>query len=713
MAEKSARDLADDVRAALAEEAHDLLRRAESALSALPDAVDPERNVHFLELLRVLHTLKGAAAAAGENEAKVAVHALEERAREVHQGKEQLTPSVASELFERLETIERSLGVTPALAPVMQPWATEPQSTRSAAWELLRVRPERVEALHTHVGELIVARLQQDALSARLVELRDQIAEAASLLRQVTVDLGRLPAAHARTTARLNELSNVIARVSQDSVTLARDLPKVHVQSASVVMDLEDGIRDLLLMPLSPFFEEYGKVVREAGRESGKAVRVSIRAEGAEIDRAVLLRLKEPLLHLVRNAVVHGIEKPERRLALGKPETGTVLLEAYCEGARAVIRVADDGGGIDVEAVRRKAKDLRMLDEQAPFDDEALLETLCRPGFSTRDTADGLAGRGVGLDVAATCIQELEGRLTLSNAPGAGTIFTIEVPIAASTNLGLVVRVGDRSFGLLLSHIDRVLRTGPEDVISVENRQAIVVDDAPLTAAQLSSLLGLETRKNEVTRRPGLVLRFGKQRLVLLVDDIPGEQALVIKPLSREFASIRTVLGGAIQADGSILPVLNVGALFELASGTQQRVEVIRTHGPERVGTSTTSILVADDSLTMRMLLRNILQAAGYGVTLAHDGRSALDEVERKGRFDLVISDLRMPRMDGVELCRAVRRSRHPHVPFVVVTSVGDAEERRKALEAGADGYIVKSDFEQGHFLDLVARLSGQGTAAA
>lgn len=712
MAEVSIRELADDVRAALAEEAHDLLRRAESAINALPEATEADRSLHWLELLRVLHTLKGAAAAAGEEETKVAVHALEERARELQQANEQLAPQIVSDLFERLESIERSLGVAPALAPAMQPWATEPQSARSAAWELLRVKPERVEALHTHVGELIVARLQQEALSARITELRDQIAETAGLWRQISADVARLSNGKAL-PARFQELSNLLARITQDSMTLARDVPRVHVQSASVVLDLESGIRDLLLMPLAPFFEEYSKVVREAGRESGKPVRLQIRAEGAEIDRAVLLRLKEPLLHLVRNAVVHGIETPLRRRAVGKPETGTVLLEAYCEGARAIIRVADDGGGIDVQGVRRKAIDLRIVEEQSPFDDDLLLETLCRPGFSTRDTADGLAGRGVGLDVAATCIQELEGRLTLSNAPGAGSIFTIEVPIAASTNLGLVVRVGDRAFGLLLNHIDRVLRTTPEDVISVENRDAILVDGTPLAAAGLASLLGLETRRGEATRRPGLVLRLGKQRMVLLVDDIPGEQALVIKPLSREFASVRTILGGAIQADGSILPVLNVAAVFELASGAQPRADAVRPAIPQRATSTVASILVADDSLTMRMLLRNILQAAGYGVTLAHDGRTALDEVERKGRFDLIISDLRMPRMDGVELCQAVRRSRHPHVPFIVVTSVGDVDERRKALEAGADGYIVKSDFEQGHFLDLVAKLSAQGTAAA
>lgn len=708
----SLKDLAADVRAALAEEAHDLLRRAEGALNALPESVDPERSVHWLELLRVLHTLKGAAAAAGEEQAKQAVHALEERARDLRDGKEPFGPGLVAELFERLETVERSLGVSRNIEPAMQPWATEPQSARTAAWELLRVKPERVEALHTHVGELIVSRLQQESLGSRFVELRDQIVEAAGEAREIGAGLDEVPGA-AQLAARLVELSASLGRLSHESGSLVRDLQRVHAQSASAVMDLEAGVRDLLLMPLGPFFEEYGKVVREAGRECGKPVRLSIRAEGAEIDRAVLLRLKEPLLHLVRNAVVHGIEDPLRRRASGKPETGTVLLEAYCSAGRVVIRVADDGGGIDVESVRRKATELRMLDERALLDDEQLLELLCRSGFSTRDTADGLAGRGVGLDVAATCIQELEGRLTLTNAPRGGTIFTIDVPIAASTNLGLVVRIGERTFGVLLHHVDRVLRTSPEDVVLVEGRDVIVLDGTPLAAVGLGWLLGLDARRGEAAHRSGLVLRIGKQRMVLLVEDIPGEQALVIRPLGREFSDVRTILGGAIQADGSILPVLNVAALFELAAGAQPRVEAKRPEPARAQPSGVSSVLVADDSLTMRMLLRNILQAAGYGVTLAHDGRAALDEVERRARFDLIISDLRMPRMDGVDLCRAVRCSKHPHVPFIVVTSVGDEQERQKALVAGADGYIVKADFEQAHFLDLVAKLSAQGAPAA
>jgi chemotaxis protein histidine kinase CheA/CheY-like chemotaxis protein len=468
-----------------------------------------------------------------------------------------------------------------------------------------------------------------------------------------------------------------------------------------------------MLMPLQPFFEEYAKVVREAAREGQKEAKLSIAAAGAEIDRAVLARLREPLLHLVRNAVVHGIEPPTTRRELGKNPVGTVRLEARCEGSRATLRVLDDGAGIDEERVLRKAVASQLIERRDAPSGGAMLEVLTTPGFSTRDVADGLAGRGMGLDVVASTIRDLDGVLRLDNMPGLGCAFTIEVPIAALTSGGLVVRVGDHLVGVLLSHIERAIRVDAASIISFQGRSAILVGTERVAIVPLASLLGVDAKTALAGKRTALVLRHGKQRLVTIVDDIPGQQALIVKPFGKAFARARLFSGGAIQADGSILPVLAVPALFERAAGAaavQSPAPLVQpaVRPPESI-----SVLVVDDSITMRTLLRNILQASRYKVTVAHDGENALEVLGQMETCDLIITDLHMPRMDGTELCRAVRRRDRPQIPIVVVTSVGDAEEKSRALAAGADAYIVKSDFEQAHFIDTVMRLTGAAGAAA
>jgi chemotaxis protein histidine kinase CheA/CheY-like chemotaxis protein len=476
-----------------------------------------------------------------------------------------------------------------------------------------------------------------------------------------------------------------------------------------VSANLEDGIRELRLMPLQPFFREYAQVVREVARECGKQATLAVRAEGAEIDRGVLLRLREPLLHMVRNAVVHGIEPQEQRLAAGKPEAGRVSLEARAEGNRVIIRVCDDGGGIDLEGVRRRAAALHLLDGSKELNDEALLDVLSHPGFSTRQRTDGMAGRGIGLDVARSSIHGLGGRLSLDGHSSAGTTFTIEVPITASTSIGLLVRVQEDLYGVLLNQIDRVLRASPEDVKVYEGRDTVLFQDEPVAAISLAELLGLPVPAAPPGRRPAVVLRQGKQRLLLFVDDIPGEQALVIKPLGRAFAGARLFLGGAVQADHSIVPVLQVPELFERAAARQRLPILPSVRSPARSRRG--AVLVVDDSLTIRTLLRNILLAAGYQVTLAHDGESALQELARLPHCDLIITDLQMPGMDGSALCRAVRGSHQPHLPILIVTSVGADEEKRKALAAGADAYMIKSEFEQGHFLATVAQMTSPSSA--
>ena len=717
------------------DEAAELLRSLDLTLNELFGADEADRTRLFRDMLRALHTLKGAAAVVGKEDIRRHVHELEETVRKLSDGEVPLDALATQELSSGVEEVHlavmRMLGArdeepvqpaTPALVVASPPPAAPavpavpaPSPARSSArGDFLRLKPEKVDSIHALVGDLVVARLQYQALSRRMATLRDRTTEATGSFRSLAAHIaglrGALPArAHAELTARVTAMGSLLSDVTRETSAVAGDFPMLQAHATAVSTSLEEGIRDLRLMPLSSFFEDHAKVVRETARETGKEARLLVQAGGAEVDRHVLVRLRDALSHLVRNAVVHGIEAQELRESQGKSACGIVRLEGHIDGSRAVLRIADDGAGIDREAVRRKAVRLGLLRPDEALREEALLDILTQPGFSTRDAADALSGRGIGLDVVAAAVRDLDGHMEVSSAPGVGTVFTIEVPVTAVAGMGLLVKVGEHAFGILLSHVERAIRVGPDDIRVLESHETVKVGDDLLSIVPLGALVGLPGSQLPAEKAPAVVLRMGKQRLVVTVDDVPGDQALVVKPLGRAFAGATHLSGGAVQPDGSVLPVLHVPALFLRAAGAARARPSSATPSlpPPLRRHEETAILVVDDSMTMRTLLRNILRADHYEVQVAHDGKAALDVLDSMPRCDLVVTDLQMPRMDGVELCAAIRRSSRAHLPVMVVTSVGDANEKRLALESGADAYVVKADFEQSRFLELVARLSG------
>lgn len=716
---------ADEALAVFAEEAAELLQKLEVGLNALQGVDGSAREELYRDLLRWLHTLKGAASVVGQDVVRSYVHALEELVCLVQEGQVPLDAAVIAELSGGLEDVRRAAArVEPEGAARRETAATATAAaatSKRSNGELLRLRPEKIDALHALVGELLVTRLQYDALARRMVELRDGSGEAAGELRSFAAFCGglrgQIPARlHADLASRLGRLTEAASTISRDTSQVTRELGILEAQASAVSTSLEDGIRELRLVPLSSFFEGFSRVALETSRETGKDARLVVSAGDAEIDRAVMMQLRDALSHLVRNAIFHGIEAPDVREAAGKSRSGLVRLEGFCERSRAVVRVIDDGAGIDRERVAQKALRAGLLREGETLSDEVLLDVLSHPGFSTRDAADTLAGRGIGLDVVANAVRRLDGHFEIASQAGVGTVFTLEVPVTASTGLGLVVTVGDHAFGILLHHVERAIRVGPEDIEPMLDRDTVRVDGAPVALVPLGSLVGVPEARLSPHKSPAVVLRSGKQRLVVTVDDVPGDQALVVKPLGRAFANASLFSGAAVEPDGSTLPVLHVPALFTRAGAIARglhdasRGTNTRSSAPLQApapAVSSCVVLVVDDSMTMRTLLRNILRAEGYEVAVAHDGKAALDMLGGMSRCDLVVTDLEMPRLDGVALCKAIRRSARAQVPILVVTSVGDPEEKRRALESGADAYVVKSDFEQSRFLEVVERLSG------
>jgi two-component system chemotaxis sensor kinase CheA len=433
-------------------------------------------------------------------------------------------------------------------------------------------------------------------------------------------------------------------------------------------------------------------------------VRFETRGEDAEIDRGVLERLADPLLHLVRNAVDHGVEAPDERRRNGKPAEGTVRLHAMQLGSEVIIAVSDDGRGIDVTRVRETAG--RTDRSAIEMDDEAALYLIFRSGLTTATKVTGVSGRGVGLDAVRASLNAVRGRIEVRSDPGLGTEFRIAVPITMTTLRCLVIHAGGQAFAIPLHSVRAVLP--PQTSAVVGGRAMTMLDGRPVPISSLSGVLGM----GNSSHGPAVVVAGLTRSHAFTVDELVDQRDVVVKGLGELLPRLPAVAGAGVQPDGSILLVLEAAGLIERArrmdSGDRSQEAASGGGHEETVPQRAASILVVDDALTVRELQRSIFENAGYRVRVAVNGEEALVEISHE-RPDLVLTDVQMPRMDGFELTEAIRKQAAlASLPVIILTSRGSDEDRRRGLECGADGYIVKSGFDQSALLSAVERLLGE-----
>jgi two-component system chemotaxis sensor kinase CheA len=423
----------------------------------------------------------------------------------------------------------------------------------------------------------------------------------------------------------------------------------------------------------------------------------------------IIEELKDPLTHLLRNAVDHGIEVPEERRRAGKRPAGRLRLAATQKASSVVIEIEDDGAGIDLGRVRALAlrRGFATEPELREMTDQQVLGLVFRPGFSTKGMITDLSGRGVGLDVVLTNIERMKGTITVSSERGRGSTFSIRLPITLATAQALLVRVSGQTFALPLAAVEVIGEVGLEQVTSVESREAILVEGVPTALVRLNEILrlpepGVQLQGGE--KAPVVVLGSTDECVAFLVDELLGEHEVVVKGLAPPLRRVRNVSGATILGDGAVVLILNI---FDLIKASQKvrglwlsdkrRAEAGR-RGPSRV-------LVVDDSVTTRLLEKGILESNGFEVTLAVDGVDALEKLAT-GSFDLVVSDVEMPRMNGFELTRQLRREEaHRELPVILVTSLSKDEDKQAGAEAGADAYIVKGAFDQGNLVATIRQL--------
>jgi two-component system chemotaxis sensor kinase CheA len=475
-----------------------------------------------------------------------------------------------------------------------------------------------------------------------------------------------------------------------------------------MVNELLDGMKRILMLPVSSLLSSFPKMVRDLARTGEKQVEFAVTGADIEIDKRIIENLKDPLIHILRNSVDHGIESPEVRQSLGKPASGRIAITvSQLENNKIEICVSDDGAGIDVQQLRAVAQSegLRTHKQLDGMDDAEVLRLAFASGISTRSEVSSVSGRGLGLAIVEQKVRQLGGSADVETQAGMGTLFRIHVPATLATARGILAQVSDRLFVVPVVGVDRVMRVHKEDVRMVENRETIQVEGHTLPLVYMHEVLDLplKAQRGASDHIQALVAGSGDNRVAFAVDRILDEQEVLVKALGPQLVRVRNIAGVTVVGSGKVVPIINVVDLLQ--SAATRPVRGRRFAADTADDGSRRAVLIVEDSITSRMLLKNVLEAAGYYVRPTVDGVDALAAL-REEEFDLVVTDIEMPRMDGFELTRKIRSDpRLARIPVMLVTAMESQEHRELGLDVGANAYLPKSSFTQGTLLKTARSL--------
>lgn len=509
---------------------------------------------------------------------------------------------------------------------------------------------------------------------------------------------------------QVHELALAPARAPESLAALAFRLEQDQRLLGRMVDELLREMKQTLLLPFSALLDRLPKVVRDLARDQGKDVAVSLQGGEIEVDRRILEQLKDPLIHIVRNSLDHGLETPEVRQRQGKPARGTLAVSVCPTADRQVLlTVSDDGAGIDTERTRAAAVKHGLLTPTAAqqLSEAEALELIWASGLSTSPVVTDLSGRGLGMAIVAEHVSRLGGALSVASERGQGTTLTLRLPLTVAAFRGVVVSVSEHRLVVPTANLERAVLLRPDELATVDNQPTALIDGRVTPVVELSTLLTIPSSAPLAAAgrpRPALLLAAGDRRVAFFVDQVHGEEEGLVKELGPQLRSVRFFAGAIVAGDGGVLPVLHVGDLIEAASHVGERAGA-PSSGAATPAQAPQRVLIAEDSVTARTLLRNILEGAGYLVSTAVDGMDALAQL-RGGTFDALVSDVEMPRLDGFELTAQLRAEpRLARLPVLLVTALATAADRARGLAVGADAYIVKSSFEQSNLLEVLARL--------
>lgn len=471
-----------------------------------------------------------------------------------------------------------------------------------------------------------------------------------------------------------------------------------------------EDVKDIMLLPFSSIIESFPKMVRDLCRQTNKEIELIKSGTEIEVDRRILEEIKDPLIHLIRNCIDHGIEKLEEREKLRKPSKGTISLNiTQISSDRVKVEISDDGAGIDIGKVKEKAIKNKLLTEKElkNIKDEKAKMLIFKSGVSTSDIITDISGRGLGLAIVYEKIQKLEGTVTVKTQKQKGTTFTIILPITISSNRGIIIKAAKTPFVIPTGKVEKVMRIKKEEIEVIENMATILVDGYITPIFKLEDVLGLKSRAVEEASNNTisiLVVNHMERKVAFSVDEIVMEQEVLVKRFNKQLKRVRNISGATVLGSGEVVPILDVKDLIKSSlkygnrssnfTDTSSKDEVMKK-----------SILVVEDSITSRTLLKNILENNGYLVRTAVDGSQGWSLLKSE-QFDLVVTDVEMPVMDGFQLTKKIREdSEISEMPVILVTSLESREYKERGVDVGASAYIVKNDFQQSNLLEIIKRL--------
>jgi two-component system sensor histidine kinase and response regulator WspE len=577
----------------------------------------------------------------------------------------------------------------------------------------LRVTPENLNRLLALTGESLVESRRLVPFSKSLLRLKREHNELAQILDRIRESLTREKISeHAE--AQVAQARVQLVRCREDLSKRLLELEEFHRRSANLSHRLYDEALACRMRPFADGIHGFPRMVRDLARDLGKEVRLEIKGTGAYVDRDILEKLEAPLTHLLRNAIDHGIELPEARRAAGKSGEGTIRLEAQHSAGNLLITVSDDGCGIDLADLRNAIVQKKLTAREAAerMSETEVLEFLLLPGFTTRQTVTEISGRGVGLDAVQAIVKEVRGGIRIWTGVGCGTTFQMRLPLTLSIVRALLVEIGNQPYAFPLVHINRALKVAKKDIEVVAGRQHFRFEDRQVGLIAANQIFGGAEDNHSGEQVSVVVIGEKANCYGIVTEKFLGERELVIKPLDPRLGKIKDISSGALLDDGSPVLIVDVEDLIRSVEksieagtlvGVKSRVGVDTLKNPKRV-------LVVDDSLTVRELEKKLLQSGGYEVEIAVDGMDAWNAA-RAGHFDLVITDVDMPRMDGIEFVTLIKKdSNLKSLPVMIVSYKDRVEDRRRGLEAGADYYLAKASFHDEALLQAVLNLIGEAT---